>query len=266
MSKTLLGAIALGVLMACGGGDRDETATADSLSRDLQLAPVDTTAALNDQPPAETETETATRPEPAPPAAPRPRPRTEEPARTAAPDPVEEPAPRGLAAGTSFGATMVDSISSARNKVGDVVTAKVASDVKDAQGRTVIPKGSRVSFKITAIQESENKSDSTGTLTLMPGDITVGGESYPLMASIDKVNTRLVDRGTNVGDVAKVGAGAAAGAVVGRVLGGGKTGAIIGGVLGGAVGTQRAVETQDRDVVVTPGSTVTLTLKERFTT
>jgi uncharacterized protein YcfJ len=48
------------------------------------------------------------------------------------------------------------------------------------------------------------------------------------------------------------------------VIGGSTTGAIIGGVLGGAVGAQRAVETKDRDVVLPQGTTVTLSLDERF--
>jgi hypothetical protein len=36
---------------------------------------------------------------------------------------------------------------------------------------------------------------------------------------------------------------------------------VIGGVIGGAIGTQRAVETQDRDVVVPAGSRVELRLQ-----
>jgi len=40
---------------------------------------------------------------------------------------------------------------------------------------------------------------------------------------------------------------------------------VIGGVLGGAVGAQRAVETQDRDVVVPAGSRVQLTLRNGLT-
>ena len=51
MTRTLLTMLAL----AGPGGvrrrrDREDVATADSLSRDLQLAPVDTSAELNDQP------------------------------------------------------------------------------------------------------------------------------------------------------------------------------------------------------------------------
>ena len=53
--------------------------------------------------------------------------------------------------------------------------------------------------------------------------------------------------------------------MVGRVLGGSTKGAIIGGVLGGAVGAQRAVETKDRDVVLPQGTTVTMSLSDKFT-
>jgi hypothetical protein len=47
--QDLFAALTLATLAACGG-DRRDVAAADSLSRDLQLAPVDTTAELNDQP------------------------------------------------------------------------------------------------------------------------------------------------------------------------------------------------------------------------
>ena len=40
---------------------------------------------------------------------------------------------------------------------------------------------------------------------------------------------------------------------------------IIGGIIGGAVGTQRAVETKDRDVVLPQGTSVTLTLDQSLT-
>ena len=74
MTRTLLTMLALAGLAACGGGgDRENLATADSLSRDLQLAPVDTTADLNDQPAADTAATTTPAPAPAPAAAPTSR-------------------------------------------------------------------------------------------------------------------------------------------------------------------------------------------------
>ncbi|MBA3556617.1 MAG: hypothetical protein H0W29_17945, partial [Gemmatimonadales bacterium] len=162
-------------------------------------------------------------------------------------------------------ATTIESeVSSKIHKVGEKVTTTVASDVADAQGRVVIPAGATVTMTITEIRESENKGDKTGKLTLTPTEIAFGGLSYQLEASAQALDRKLVDRKTNAGDVAKVGAGAAAGALVGRVIGGNTKGAVIGGILGGAVGTQRAVETQDRDVVVPAGSRVELTLGGDF--
>ncbi len=256
MSRTMIAALTLVAVAACGGGDRGDAATADSLSRDLQLAPVDTTAELNDRP---TASPPAATPRANRPATPRPsapsQPRASAPAA----------APRALDAGTTIMASTNAELRSHKNKVGDTVTATVGSDVKDRSGRVVIPAGSEVVLKVTAIKESENKSDKTGTLTLQPTSVSMNGQSYPISATIEGVTTELQGRGTNAGDVAKPAAGAAVGAVVGRVLGGSTKGAIIGGVLGGAVGAQRAVETKDRDVVLPQGTTVTLSLDERFT-
>ena len=273
MSRTLLAALALATLVACGRSDRQDVAAADSLSRDLQLAPVDTTAVLNDQPapvadaPATPEP-AAPAPSPAPkPAAPKPKPAAPKPAPTTpapAATPAPAPASAGLAAGTSLSITTDAEVRSNKNKVGDEVTGTVATDVKDGSGRVVIPAGSKVTLQVTAIKPSDSKSDTTGTLTLKPVSVAVGGESQPITASITGVRTKLEGRGTGVNEIAKVGAGTAAGAVVGRVLGGGSKGAIIGGIIGGAVGTQRAVETKDRDVVLPVGTSVTVTLDEKY--
>jgi hypothetical protein len=270
--------IALAVLAAgaCRGGEQKQAAVnTDSLSRDLQLAPVDSSKPLSDAP-ADTAAP-APAPEPAPAAAapkPKPKPKARRsqptvaqaaPAEAApAPTPAPPAGPPTLSAGTTITATMNDSISSRKNKVGDVVTARVSSDLKNADGRVVVPAGSNVAIKITAIHESENKGDKTGTLTLAVQDITVNGRTYAIDATVDQVERQLVGRKTNAGDIAKVGAGTGIGAIVGRVIGGGTGGAVVGGVIGGAVGAQRAVETKDRDVVVAAGRKVGLTLREKL--
>ena len=280
MSRTMLAALSLLAVAACGRGDKREVASADSLSRDLQLAPVDTSATLNDRPSADTAMAAtpAPAPEPAPapkPAAPKPAPKpkpTPKPApKPAAPAPAATPtpapapaAPAALASGSTFSAATDAEIRSHKNKVGDEVTATVGADVKDASGRVVIPAGSKVTLQVTAIKESENKGDTTGTLTLKPTSISINGQTRDLPASLSGVKTELQGRGTNGGDIAKVGVGTAAGAIVGRVIGGSTKGAIIGGVIGGAVGTQRAVETKDRDVVVPAGTKVVFTLTDKM--
>jgi hypothetical protein len=271
MTRTLLTVLAVVGVAACGGGERRDVATADSLSRDLQLAPVDTSAELNDQPapdPAPAAEEPAPPSTPAPKPAPKPKPAAPKP-QPAAPAPAAEPAPAptpapSLAVGTPISATTDAEIRSRKNKVGDEVTATVASDVKDAAGRVVIPAGSKVILKVTAIKPSDSRSDTTGTLTLDAVGVEVNGSERPIVATISGIRTRLEGSGTDANDVAKVAGGTAAGAIVGRVLGGSSKGAIIGGIIGGAVGTQRAIETKDRDVVLPQGTSVTLTLDDKL--
>lgn len=230
-----LGAIALiGCLAGCGGGDRNGAGT-DSLGRDLSMVPGDSTHALGDADGGSATPSAADR---------------------------RDASGRSLAAGTSITTTTTSRISSATDKAGETVNARVAADVKDAAGLVVIPAGSMVRLRITAIHESENKSDATGTLALATESVEIGGRTYPLTGTV-RVNRTLAGRKTNVNDVAKVGVGAGAGAVAGRVLGGSK-GTVIGGVLGGAVGAQRAVETKDRDVVVASGSTARIVLTSGF--
>lgn len=267
MSRTMIAALTLAAVAACGRGNGGDTAAADSLSRDLQLAPVDTTAPLNDRPTASSPAPAAgNTTKPSRPATAKPRtPTASTPAPSASAPSASPAAPNAsLAAGSRLTAATTAEISSVKNKVGDTVTATLASDVKDNAGRVVIPAGSEVTLAVTAIKPSGNKSDKTGTLTLKPTSVTINGQSYPLSAKIDSVGTHLQGRKTNAGDIAKPAAGVAIGAVVGRVLGGSTKGAIIGGVLGGAVGAQRAVETKDRDVVLPQGTTVVLILDQPF--
>src|SRR5215207_7152195 len=79
MSRSMLVTLTVMAVAACGGGDKREVASADSLNRDLQLAPVDTSATLNDAPSADTAIAAAPTPAPAAPApkpaAPKPKPK-----------------------------------------------------------------------------------------------------------------------------------------------------------------------------------------------
>lgn len=251
MSRTMLALVGVIAIAGCSGDKRGDTAVADSLNRDLQMAPVDSSAALNDKPADAAAT----------PAAPSTsKPATSKPASST---PAAAPA-RSLASGASFGVATGTEITSKSMKAGQTITAKVGSDVKDGSGRVVIPAGSVVTLTIAQIKPSDSKSDNTGTLVLAATSVSINGKDYDLDGGVSGLKTHLQSRAVDANDAAKVGAGTAAGAVVGRVLGGSTKGAVIGGVIGGAVGAQRAVETKDRDVVLPAGSDVTVTLNGTF--
>jgi hypothetical protein len=266
MGRTIIAGIALLALAGCGvKGDRQQ-ASADSLKRDLELAPADTTVALNDAPaqpeagPPAPAPEPARAPAPAP--APKPKPKPVAPAPAAAP----KPKTFSLASGEAVTALADDSLHSRRNKAGETFHATIGETVKDARGNVVIPAGSVVTFRVTKIEHANNKSEKDGKLVLQAEEVSIDGRSYAIAGTADQttVEHTLQGQGVTAGGAARVGGGAAAGAILGKVIGG-KTGAIVGGVAGAAGGAVAASQTADRDVVVKPGAKVTFTLSSEFT-
>ena len=235
--------LALAGAVACKGANSD-AAKADSLQRDLAMAPADSAAAVNDRATANAPNPTTVITVPTPPR------------RTTS-------APLMLSAGTEFGAEAMDSITSRHNRAGESMRIRVASDVKDAQGRTVIPAGSIVALRIDQLAPAENDADHTGKLKLTPTTIEVNGQSYPLNATVDSVKYSIVGRGVTAGDAAKVGAGAVVGGIAGRVIGG-KRGTAVGAVVGAAGGAAVASQTNDRDVVIRAGNYVRIRLEQAF--
>lgn len=169
-----------------------------------------------------------------------------------------------LGSGTRVDAVLTDVISSRQAHTGDGFTASVISDVKTTGGRVAIPAGSTVQGTITDVSSAPNKR-STGTLTLAITSVTVRGQTYPLNASIDSLQTTTEGRGIEPIDAARVGVGAAAGAILGRVIGGNSAGTIIGGMAGAATGVVVSDIMKDHDIVLPAGSHLLLTLRERLT-
>jgi hypothetical protein len=167
---------------------------------------------------------------------------------------------RTLATGATIDLTMGRTITSRSSKPGETVLTTVDSDVLDESGRVVIPAGSTVELTITEIKPAKNKSQADGTLTLRVTGVTVRGQRYPIAAEVTAVAHTLKGRGVTAGEVEKVAVGTAIGVVAGRVIGGNTKGAIIGGAIGAAGGTAVAIETASRDVVVSAGTPVTITL------
>lgn len=240
---------------ACQKNDQANQST-DSTARNLTLAPAESTTQMRDVP------EQRTNPPAAPPSAPRTQPPAQRP-RTNPPAPPPAPAMRRLSSGARFDIAATDTISSHTAKVGDTFTARVVEDVKNAQGQVVIPAGSTVNGTVTDVKPAPNPR-TPGTLTLSVASVTVRGNTYPIEASVDSVETTHRGRGVTTGDAAKVGAGAVAGAVLGRVIGGNRKGTIIGGVVGGIAGAGVANQTKDSDIVLPAGAHIIIRLTKEL--
>ena len=129
MFRKLTTGLALTALIACGKSDAQQAA-ADSLARDLELAPAESTTVLNDQP-------TGGQPTPTPtssPAAPKPRPSTPAPAPT-----PSAPATHTmtLASGTTINGTANDSLHSRHDNAGKTFRVTVSTSVSESGTRIV---------------------------------------------------------------------------------------------------------------------------------
>jgi hypothetical protein len=151
-------------------------------------------------------------------------------------------------------------ITSRSDKAGETVTATVTADVKEGSGRVVIPTGSTVELRISQLEPARNKSESDGKLGFQVLAVSVRGQRYPLHGEVTSVPHTLKGRGVTAGEAEKVGVGTVVGAVAGRVIGGNAKGTLIGGAVGAAGGTAVAIETASRDVVVSAGAPVVITL------
>jgi hypothetical protein len=225
MRKTFLAVVALSSLTACGRGNLD-AATSDS-ARNLDLLPVDTVAAFNDRPAGST------------------------------------PESRSLPTGARVDGTWGRSITSRTNNAGETVTVTVTADAKDERGRVVIPRGATIVVLITELAPATRSSDADGKIALSATSMMIRGRTYALNGTVS-VPHSLKGRGIGTAEVVKVGAGAAVGATVGQVIGRDTKATVIGAAVGAASGAAVATQTASRDVVVSAGSRVVITLTGPF--
>jgi hypothetical protein len=161
-----------------------------------------------------------------------------------------------LETGTDIQVRLEQSLSSRTARMEDRFETTVVSPVR-ADGRTVIPAGSRVRGIVQAAEAAERPSKS-GRLDLTFDTLTIAGG--PRM----DIHTRVISikEDLDKGDTAKkAGMGALLGAVLGQVVGGTK-GALIGLVVGG--GGAIAASKGD-DVELPEGAVLTLRLERPLT-
>jgi len=240
----LAAALAAATVFGCVKGEQANQ-SADSTARNLTLAPTESTAAMKDVPARNTEPVKHASAKKAP-------------AKPAAPTTLT------AAAGTRVALTASDTISTRHAKAGDAFSATVSQDVKDAEGRVVIPAGSTVHGTIDAADPRPNP-NSPGKLALSVHSVTVRGASYSIEGSVVSMDTVEQGRGVTKADAAKVGAGAVAGAIAGKLLGKDTKGALIGGAVGAAAGGAAARASRDIDIVLPKGAAVTVKLAAPLT-
>jgi len=166
-----------------------------------------------------------------------------------------------LSNGTRIQAAITNEISSRNGAAGDVFSAVVVNDVKNANGSVAIPAGATVGGTIAEVSPAPNDG-SLGRLVLAVSSVTVRGTAYPINASIDSLMTVQEGRGLERADVIRVAGGAAVGATVGKIISNDKKGTLIGGIIGAATGGAVSALVKDQDIVLPSGARLMLTLRE----
>jgi len=169
---------------------------------------------------------------------------------------------RSLASGTRINATIQDELSSRVNKAGELVRAITTSDVTNDRGDVVIPAGSTVSLVIDQLEPGSDQIRPEGRLALSVSSVTVNGTAYATSGTLDPIAHTMKGRGITTDEAARIAAGTAIGAGVGQVIGKNTKSTVIGGAVGAVAGGAVAVRYAYRDVVVSAGTPITITLAQ----
>ena len=166
----------------------------------------------------------------------------------------------GVPTGTHIDARLEQELSPLDNKPGDPIAGVVVAPVA-VDGKIVIPAGSKVRGRVTAIDKSAADNDAT-VLRLEFTEIQVADKSYPMDVSLIGAHPEVRSK-TNSGEAAaQIGAGAIGGAILGRILGGDSKSTALGAIAGAATGTAIVLGTRDSYAVLPAGSVVQLRTDE----
>jgi hypothetical protein len=217
----------------------------------------------------------------APPSAPAPKPTSAAPRQSARPGARQparepsiassaaaakpEPAPVSvapitgtIAGGSALLATLGSRICTNTHRVGDRVTAQLASPVAGTNG-AVIPAGASVTLRVTESVRGENGKEGMH-LAFEPVSVAFGGNTYAISGSASVANMETVRAQTTGDQAKKVAVGAAVGALAGRLLGKKTSSTVAGAAVGAAAGAAVAVGTADWNGCVGEGGQITVTL------
>jgi len=147
--------------------------------------------------------------------------------------------------GTEFDVRLGQSLSSATNLVEDRFQATTLVDLREGD-RVIVPAGSDMRGVVSSVTKA-GRIERTGKMTVAFDQITIGGQTHPIRATVTQA---LESEGVR-GEAGKIGAGAGVGAIIGGILGGFK-GALAGILIGGG-GTIAATEGKDVEL---PAGTV----------
>src|SRR3954466_12024490 len=148
-----------------------------------------------------------------------------------------------------------ENIQATSASAGHTYQASVSTDVTDANGKVVIPKGSRATLVAA-------KGASANEVALGLKSLTVNGHRYTISSnSVAQSGGGKEGVGKNKRTAKYVGGGALAGTLIGAIAGGGK-GAAIGALAGGAAGAGAQTLTKGKEINIPAETLMTFRLNQ----
>ena len=183
-------------------------------------------------------------------------------ARQATPVQPMPPAPEArvyeLPIGAQIAVRTDETIDSAKAVDGQVYSAQVSSDITDASGAVVIPRGSQARLAIVSASQG-GRIRGASDLVLDLRSVTVGGRDYQVDSG-ELARKGKSGVGANKRTAEYTGGGAALGAIIGAIAGGGK-GAAIGAASGAGAGALTQILTKGSAIRVPAESVLTFRLE-----
>ena len=166
--------------------------------------------------------------------------------------------PNVLASGSTMEVTLNQSLSTEGNKVGDTFTANVVSNVTTSSGEVIIPAGSMVTGRISALDDSDHPADQA-LIQLQFNTLRVNGREYAFTANVTNVAEIKTSTAKSETVAKSAATGAAIGAAIGAIFKGRDLEAILkGGAIGAAAGTVISLGVGDVEHVIPAGTRMTL--------
>src|SRR5437764_955467 len=154
-----------------------------------------------------------------------------------------------IPSGTDVHVRMIDSLTSAEARVGDIFHGTLEEPIV-VNGKQAFPKGSDVTGTVVAAHESGRLSD-PGELSLVLNTVSSKG----VASSVNVQPLQIKGESHKKSNATKAGGGALLGALIGGIAGGGK-GAAIGAGAGAAAGTGAAAATGKKEATLQSESVV----------
>lgn len=164
---------------------------------------------------------------------------------------------RAIPVGATFVATLDQTVGTNMSKPGDTFTATVSGDLRAQDGSVVVPAGSRIEGRVTALDDSDNATE-PALIRLAFDRVRINGQAYPFAARIVQANAVQTSGQSSADRTRQIVIGGAVGAALGALLGDRDLDKIvIGGAIGAAAGSIISLGTEV-NATLPAGSPMTL--------